>query len=94
MTRTIDRADSSEASASGGLIARVRRRIGRRGILVAAALAAFAIAAAFNWSWLVAVGIAPLVLALAACAAMCALILCKGGGKSGSTDGATGSQAG
>lgn len=37
--------------------------------------------AALNWSWLVAVGIAPLLLAVAPCAAMCGLGLCmKGGG--------------
>jgi hypothetical protein len=31
---------------------------------------------ALNWSWLVAAGIAPILLALAPCAAMCALGLC------------------
>jgi hypothetical protein len=31
---------------------------------------------ALNWSWLVAAGIAPMLLALAPCAAMCALGLC------------------
>jgi hypothetical protein len=35
--------------------------------------------AALNWSWLVAVGIAPLLLAMAPCAAMCALGLCMVG---------------
>lgn len=38
--------------------------------------------AAFNWGWLVAIGVAPLLLAFAPCAAMCALGLCAmGGGK-------------
>ena len=36
-----------------------------------------------NWSWLVAVGIAPLLLALAPCAAMCALSLCSKSGGDG-----------
>ena len=36
--------------------------------------------AALNWGWLVAAGIAPLLLALAPCAAMCALGLCMKGG--------------
>ena len=35
--------------------------------------------AALNWGWLVAAGIAPLLLALAPCAAMCALGLCMRG---------------
>lgn len=35
-----------------------------------------------NWGWLTAVGLAPILLSLAPCAAMCALGLCmKGGGK-------------
>jgi hypothetical protein len=34
------------------------------------------IGAALNWSWLVAVGIAPLLLTVLPCAAMCALGLC------------------
>jgi hypothetical protein len=43
---------------------------------------------AFNWSWLVAAGVAPILLALAPCAAMCALGLCmsKMGGKSCASD--------
>jgi hypothetical protein len=32
--------------------------------------------AALNWSWLVAVGLAPILLALAPCAIMCAVGLC------------------
>jgi hypothetical protein len=41
-----------------------------------------------SWSWLAALGIAPLLIALAPCAAMCALGLCasKMGGKSCSVD--------
>ena len=43
---------------------------------------------ALNWSWLVAAGIAPILLALAPCAAMCALGLCMSrmGDKSCSSD--------
>lgn len=43
--------------------------------------------AALNWSWLVAAGIAPILLAALPCAAMCALGLCmnKAGDKSCST---------
>jgi len=60
---------------------------GRRGMIVLA-LAAAGIALYLGWGWLAAVGLAPLLLALAPCAAMCALGLCmnRGGGRSCSTD--------
>ena len=55
---------------------------GRRG-LIFLAVAVLGVGAALNWGWLVAIGLAPILLALAPCAAMCALGLCmKGGGKS------------
>ncbi|MFA6031376.1 MAG: hypothetical protein WC889_00550 [Myxococcota bacterium] len=48
---------------------------GRRGLI--AVCAAIAVAGlAFNWSWLVAVGIAPLLVSTLPCVAMCALGLC------------------
>jgi hypothetical protein len=55
-----------------------------RGLTVGG-IAVVAIGLAFNWSWLVAVGAAPLVLALAPCAAMCAFGLCMGMGKRSET---------
>lgn len=59
---------------------------GRRGILIVAALAV-AGGLVSNWSWLVAAGIAPLLIGVLPCVAMCALGLCmsKMGGKSCST---------
>ncbi|MGQ0654803.1 MAG: hypothetical protein ACT4P4_21485 [Betaproteobacteria bacterium] len=59
---------------------------GRRGLIVLGLAAAAGLYA--SWGWLAAVGIAPLLVALAPCAAMCALGLCahKMGGKSCSTD--------
>lgn len=55
--------------------------LGRRRTWLAAAAIAVVGGAALNWGWLVAVGAAPLLLALAPCAAMCALGLCmKRGG--------------
>jgi hypothetical protein len=56
---------------------------GRRGLILLA-VAVLGAGAALNWGWLVAIGLAPILLALAPCAAMCALGLCamKGGGKS------------
>jgi hypothetical protein len=48
---------------------------GRRGLLVLAAIVLVA-GLALNWSWLVAAGIAPILVALAPCAAMCAAGYC------------------
>jgi hypothetical protein len=48
---------------------------GRNGVIASIGLA-LVIGAAFNWSWLVAVGIAPLLLTALPCVAMCALGLC------------------
>src|SRR5918992_2341416 len=48
---------------------------GPRG-LAALVVSAFVIGAVLNWSWLVAVGIAPLLLTVLPCAVMCGLGLC------------------
>ena len=71
---------------------------GRRGSLILAA-AAIGGGLAFNWSWLVAAGIAPLLVAALPCVAMCALGLCMNrltgdAGKSNQTEdtAATGSE--
>lgn len=56
---------------------------GRRGLIALAVVISLA-GLAFNWSWLVAVGIAPILIAALPCAAMCALGLCMARG-SGST---------
>jgi hypothetical protein len=48
---------------------------GRNGVIVLLVLAIVS-GAALNWSWLVAVGIAPLLITVLPCAAMCALGLC------------------
>lgn len=61
--------------------------LGWRGLLVMAAIAAAA-GLVFNWSWMVAAGIAPLLLSALPCVAMCALGLCMRGmgGRSCSAD--------
>lgn len=52
-------------------------RLGRNRLLVGgAALALIAAGLIWQWSWLVAIGIAPLLLSAAPCVAMCALGLC------------------
>jgi hypothetical protein len=48
---------------------------GRRGLIVLGALV-LGLGAAFNWSWLVAAGVAPPLLSVLPCVAMCALGLC------------------
>lgn len=52
-----------------------RFRFGSRAWMALAATP-LVVGAALNWSWLVAVGIAPILLALAPCAAMCAIGAC------------------
>lgn len=58
--------------------------LGNRKLLWVLAVVIVGAGVALNWSWLVAAGIAPILLALAPCAAMCALGLCMSrmGGKS------------
>jgi hypothetical protein len=65
----------------------IRLFAGRHGLVVLS-LALAAGALALSWNWLAAAGVMPLVLALAPCAAMCALGLCmnKMGKSSSSTE--------
>ena len=56
----------------------LRMPLGLRG-WVAVALALIGAGAALNWGWLTAIGLAPLILSLAPCAAMCAVGLCMRG---------------
>ena len=48
---------------------------GRRGLLLLAVLVVI-LGITFNWGWLVAVGAAPILIAILPCAVMCALGLC------------------
>lgn len=54
-------------------------------LLLIAAIAIF-LTAKFNWGWLVAAGIAPLVLSAGPCIAMCAIGLCMQGEKKSPVD--------
>jgi hypothetical protein len=60
---------------------------GRNGVIALVVLAVV-IGGALNWSWVVAIGIAPLLITVLPCAAMCALGLCMNrmGGRSCSTE--------
>src|SRR5690349_17725905 len=70
-----------------GLGDRVRPWLHDRRALILAAVVAAGGGLWIGWPWLVAAGIAPILLALAPCAAMCALGLCtmKACSKTGST---------
>lgn len=74
---------TSETSASPslmqGILSAARYHPGSRTGLVALAAIALGGGAYFNWSWLVAAGIAPLIISAAPCAVMCALGLCMSG---------------
>jgi hypothetical protein len=48
---------------------------GRRGLIILS-VSALAVGGFLSWDWLVAVGLAPLIIAVAPCAVMCALGLC------------------
>jgi hypothetical protein len=64
------------------LLSAARHYLGGRRTLTVLAIAAIAAGLALNWSWLVTAGLAPLVLTLLPCTAMCALHLCmKSGGE-------------
>lgn len=53
-----------------------RYYLGNRWVLLALGGGVLVAGAALNWSWLVAVGLAPILIAAAPCAIMCALGLC------------------
>jgi hypothetical protein len=81
-------ATATKPSLTQDWLAALRYWLGGRRGLIALAVVLVVAAMALNWSWLVAVGIAPLLVAFAPCAAMCALGLCASrmGGKSCSTE--------
>jgi hypothetical protein len=72
------------------------RYLGGRGGLIALAALALLLGAVLGWSWLVAIGVAPLLLGLLSCAAMCALGLCMNRmvGRSGPGQKAAGESSG
>ena len=77
----------NQTSARGlGQMAR-RYLTGWRGLAVVASVATAA-GSALNWSWLVAAGVAPFLLSVLPCLAMCALGLCmhRGAGRSCSAE--------
>lgn len=86
-----DPANPAPRSYAGDLLYAARYYLGSRIGLVAVAASALSIGAYYNWAWLVAAGIAPILLMMLPCAAMCAFGLCKRGDSKGSTGAAEGS---
>ncbi|OGA46917.1 MAG: hypothetical protein A3F74_03785 [Betaproteobacteria bacterium RIFCSPLOWO2_12_FULL_62_58] len=86
--KTLETAKASDTSLTQGLLYALRYWLGGRRGLIAVAVLAVVGGVVLNWSWLVAAGIAPLILAALPCVAMCALGLCasKMGGKSCSNE--------
>ena len=64
------------APASSDVCSASRRWTGGRTILAGAAIVGALAGIVLNWGWLVAAGIAPLILAAVPCLAMCAFGLC------------------
>lgn len=79
---------AAETTLTQDLIYAIRYYLSRRRVLIVLVAVLLGIGAALNWSWLVAMGIAPLLIAVAPCAVMCALGLCvhRNMGSSCSTD--------
>ncbi len=74
--------DASDRSLGQDILLYIRHSLRDRRVLIGIAAVVLVAAATFNWGWLVAIGVAPLLLAMAPCAAMCALGLCTmGSGK-------------
>lgn len=82
--------EDQDIALSRDLLYAARYYLGRRGVLLGLAGIATVAGFALNWSWLVAAGLAPLLLGALPCVAMCALGLCmnKMIGRSCSTESA------
>ncbi|MEZ5936332.1 MAG: hypothetical protein R3F54_31410 [Alphaproteobacteria bacterium] len=75
---TTSRADTTDSTASlkHDWLNALRYWLGGRKGMTIIAIVVVVMGAALNWNWLVAAGIAPLLLGVLPCAAMCALGLC------------------
>lgn len=83
---------ASETSSRRDFVPAARSYLGGRRGLIAAGAAVAVAGLALNWSWLAAAGIAPVLLSLLPCVAMCALGLCMNRmmGRSCSTENVSG----
>lgn len=84
MNGTTETTQAGEQSLARIVVGLLRYYLGGRRGLIVLTVVTLGAGTFLNWGWLVAAGIAPLIFALAPCAAMCALGLCmnKAGSKS------------
>lgn len=61
---------------SPGVLSSIKGGLADRRVIVAVAATGIVGGLAFNWTWLAAIGVAPLLLSVLPCVAMCALGLC------------------
>jgi hypothetical protein len=73
---TFDATKTADGSLKRGWSDFARYYLGNRWVLLALGGLVLIIGGALNWGWLVAAGIAPVLVAVAPCAIMCALGLC------------------
>src|SRR6266446_5439867 len=73
---TFDTTKTADGSLGRGWLDFACHYLGNRWVLLALGGVVLIIGGALNWSWLVAAGIAPVLVAVAPCAIMCALGLC------------------
>jgi len=80
--------ENQERPLSQDVLYALRYYLGNRRVLLIIGGVVLVAGLAFNWSWLAAIGVAPLLLSVLPCVAMCALGLCmnKMSGRSCSTD--------
>lgn len=76
MAAAIDTKNAKQLPRWHNAAALLHRYAVNRKVLAVSALLIVGAGLALNWSWLVAAGVAPIILALAPCAAMCALGMC------------------
>ncbi len=83
--------NATETSLTRDLFYAARYYLGGRRALILLTAAALGVGAALNWGWLVAIGVAPLLLIFAPCAAMCVFghRMSKATGKSRSREAGT-----
>lgn len=78
--------EPASSTLTSDIVTLVRSQLGgRRGLLILAAMTGFT-GILFNWSWLVAAGIAPILIAVLPCLVMCGLGLCMNKMTGGSCD--------
>lgn len=68
--------EKTQTSLTQGLLRTVQYYLGNRRVLMVLAGVTIVAGLTFNWSWLVAAGIAPLLISVLPCVAMCAIGVC------------------